>query len=155
MVAITILGTRVRVKKVCSIVIWLFLPYSIGTVMLLVRQHFTQKFLLLRYSSTLPNDAHKQRLRLWREALINRTTNREISDLQSLLYEFSKNNVELMLEEELSEFDTVLRLDDEALTRLISRPGAQEERHKLLQNNFTLDRFLNFARFKSGTGEYR
>ena len=118
-------------------------------------RYHLQRLLLHRYSSTLPNDAHKQRLKLWREALINRTTNRETSDLQSLLYEFSKNNVPLMLEGELSEFDTVLRLDDEDLNGLISRPGAQEERHKLLQNNFTLDRFLNFARFKSGTGEYR
>ena len=136
------------------------LPSKTFVRRLLSSHRHTPSPLILRSSSAIASkgtqDAHKKRLKLWRDSLINRTSNREHSDLQSLLHEFSFNNVPFMLEGELSEFDTVLRLEDEDLNRLISRPGSQEERHNLLQNNFTLDRFLNFARFKSGdAGEYR
>jgi len=98
---------------------------------------------------------HIDRVKSQRAALINRTLNRKKSPLQSLLHEFSSANVPLMLQEELSDFDNVLRLDDQQLYDLIERPGIPEKRHPLLQSNFTLDRFLNFARFKSGAGEYR
>ena len=98
---------------------------------------------------------HKNQIKNQRSSLINRTLNRKPGQLQSLLHDFSVANVPSMLESELSEFDNVLRLDDSQLNLLIERPGAPEERHPFLQSNFTLDRFLSFARFKTGTGEYR
>ena len=98
---------------------------------------------------------HKTQIKNQRSSLINRTLNRKPGQLQSLLHDFSVANVPSMLESELSEFDNVLRLDDSQLNLLIERPGAPKERHPFLQSNFTLDRFLSFARFKTGTGEYR
>ena len=102
------------------------------------------------------SNTHKERLLHWRQSLLNRTANRTTSQLQSLLYKFSKDNVPFLTEDELSELDNILRLDDTQINDLIERPGSPAERHPMLKNNFTLDRFLNFARFKSGnSGEYR
>ena len=114
---------------------------------------FGHRHLLRRVLST--SAKHKTQIKNQRSSLINRTLNRKPGQLQSLLHDFSVANVPSMLESELSEFDNVLRLDDSQLNLLIERPGAPKERHPFLQSNFTLDRFLSFARFKTGTGEYR
>ena len=106
-------------------------------------------------TSTTSDPRHVLRLKNWRASLLNRTANRNSSSLQSLLHQFSTQNIPFLTETELSEFDHILRLDDTDLNNLIERPGSPEERHPYLQSNFTLDRFLNFARFKSGAGEYR
>ena len=111
--------------------------------------------LRLRLRRTFTTSAHKLRLKSWRESLRNRTANRTQSPIQSLLQDFGLKNISFLTEDELGQFDTLLRLDDEELNILIERPGAPEERHPFLKDNYTLDRFLGFARFKSGTGEYR
>ncbi len=98
--------------------------------------------------------ARKRRAQAWRADLLRRAAARRAA--APLLAEFAARDVPAALEgAELAEMDALLRLDDDTLARLVANPGDPDARPFFARGNFTLERYLNFARFRAGTGEFR
>ena len=76
-------------------------------------------------------------------------------DVGTLLRSFASAQVPELSEKELSEMERVLWLTESELLGLIRRPGADGSRPFMAQKNTMLDRFLNYARFRGGAGEFR
>ena len=56
---------------------------------------------------------------------------------------------------ELGELEMMMWLSEDEVVSLISRPGTEESRPGIVRDNSMLDRFLVFARFREGAGEFR